>query len=50
MQNTANADGSDIGVPGGFPEPATWAMMLAGFTGIRLAMRRRRKLGLLQIA
>ena len=50
MQNTANADGSDIGVPGGVPEPATWAMMLVGFTGIGFVMRRRRKLGLLQLA
>jgi hypothetical protein len=34
------------------PEPATWAMMLVGFGGIGLAMRRRRKVGskLLQIA
>ncbi|HKO20262.1 MAG TPA: PEPxxWA-CTERM sorting domain-containing protein [Acidobacteriaceae bacterium] len=32
------------------PEPATWAMMLLGFGGIGMAMRRRRAKGLLQIA
>jgi hypothetical protein len=36
---------------GGVPEPATWAMMLLGFGGIGMAMRRRRKDSrLLQIA
>ena len=51
MQNTGpTGGGSDIGLPGGVPEPATWAMMLVGFTGIGFAMRRRRKLGLLQVA
>jgi hypothetical protein len=36
----------------GVPEPATWAMMLLGFGGIGMAMRRGRKQGgrLLQIA
>jgi PEP-CTERM motif len=35
----------------GVPEPATWAMMLLGFGGIGMAMRRRRKDGrLLQVA
>ena len=29
--------------PGGVPEPATWAMMLLGFGGIGLTMRRRRR-------
>lgn len=28
--------------PGAVPEPATWAMMLLGFGGIGMAMRRRR--------
>ncbi len=32
------------------PEPATWAMMLIGFGGIGLAMRRRRRPVLAQVA
>jgi len=43
----------DISVQGdrGFvPEPATWAMMLLGFGGIGLAMRRRRRPALAQVA
>ena len=32
------------------PEPATWAMMLLGFGGIGLTMRRNRKVALAQIA
>ena len=36
--------------PGPVPEPATWAMMLVGFGGIGLAMRRRRRPVLAQIA
>jgi hypothetical protein len=35
---------------GAVPEPATWAMMLLGFGGIGVAMRRRRKDALAQIA
>ncbi|HXQ13564.1 MAG TPA: PEPxxWA-CTERM sorting domain-containing protein [Caulobacteraceae bacterium] len=30
-----------IGVAGGVPEPATWAMFLAGFTGLGAMLRRR---------
>jgi hypothetical protein len=37
--------------PGSVPEPATWAMMLLGFGGIGMAMRRRRRSqALMQIA
>lgn len=32
------------------PEPATWGLMLLGFAGIGLAMRRRRPAGLAQLA
>jgi hypothetical protein len=44
-QNSINEAG-----PGAVPEPATWAMMLLGFGGIGLTMRRRRKPALAQIA
>ena len=39
-----------VGTPGAVPEPATWAMMLLGFGGIGMAMRRGRKPVLAQIA
>jgi opacity protein-like surface antigen len=35
---------------GAVPEPATWAMMLLGFAGIGLTMRRKRKPALAQVA
>ena len=36
---------NDIGfqLAAGVPEPATWALMLAGFGGAGMAMRRRRR-------
>ena len=36
--------------PLAIPEPATWGLMLLGFAGIGVAMRRRRRLALAQIA
>ncbi len=43
-----SGDGSTItkigfAAAGGVPEPSTWALMIAGFGGIGLAMRRRRR-------
>jgi hypothetical protein len=45
--NNISGEGTPVG---GVPEPATWAMMLLGFGGIGVAMRRRRKEALAQIA
>jgi hypothetical protein len=40
-----------LATPSGVPEPATWAMMLLGFGGIGMAMRRSRRSGaLMQVA
>jgi hypothetical protein len=39
-------DNLNFTVGGAVPEPATWAMMLLGFGGIGMAMRRSRKHGL----
>jgi hypothetical protein len=54
--NNLSVGGSNVNTPiTGFilaavPEPSTWAMMLVGFGGIGLAMRRRRRPVLAQIA
>jgi hypothetical protein len=42
---------SAVGVHTTVPEPATWGMMLLGFAGIGMALRRRRRSGaLMQVA
>ena len=41
--NGAGLTVSAVAVAGAVPEPATWAMMLAGFGGIGFALRRRSK-------
>lgn len=38
------------GAVGGVPEPATWGMMLLGFAGIGLVIRRSRKSVVAQLA
>ena len=49
-QGSSNAQVFATGVAS-VPEPATWAMMLVGFAGVGMAMRRpRRKTALLQVA
>jgi hypothetical protein len=50
LTSTSNAFEIDDLLIGAVPEPATWALMLLGFAGISMAMRRRRKPGLLQLA
>jgi hypothetical protein len=51
LTSTQNAFEIDnIAVNSGVPEPATWGMMLLGFAGIGMAMRRRRRPALAQIA
>jgi hypothetical protein len=50
-QNNYDLVSLAIPVNTGVPEPATWALMLLGFGGIGMAMRRsRRTSALLQIA
>ena len=41
-QLAGSPSGEGTPVPGGVPEPATWAMMLLGFAGVGMAMRRNR--------
>ena len=53
---TLSGNNSGVGDLGGtvtisaVPEPATWAFMLLGFGGMGVAMRRRRRQGLTQLA
>ena len=47
---TVSGNASCYAAAGAVPEPATWAMMLLGFGGIGMAMRRRRKPVLAQVA
>jgi hypothetical protein len=49
-QNNYDLVSLPIPVNTGVPEPATWAMMLVGFAGIGLMIRRRRQPALLQVA
>jgi hypothetical protein len=50
-RSTAGTSTGDLNLQvGPVPEPATWAMMLFGFTGIGVAMRRRRRLVPAQVA
>jgi hypothetical protein len=44
------ANTTEITLPPGVPEPATWGLMLLGFGGIGMAMRRRRRPALAQVA
>lgn len=47
--NNTSGEGTPVG---GVPEPGTWALMLLGFAGVGVAMRRsrRRQPGLMQVA
>lgn len=49
LTSSENAFEVDNFVVTGVPEPATWALMLLGFGGIGLAMRRSRKPALAQL-
>lgn len=48
--NGQGVSNAQIFATGAVPEPATWAMMLLGFGGMGMTMRRRRKPALAQIA
>ena len=48
--STGGVLNGNVSIDPAVPEPATWAMMLLGFGGIGLAMRRRRRPALAQIA
>ena len=48
-KGVSNAQILGTGTPA-VPEPATWALMLFGFAGIGVTMRRRRQPALAQIA
>lgn len=53
FSGTTTGGGGEAGTLSFFaavPEPATWAMMLVGFAGIGMAMRRRRRPFLAQLA
>jgi hypothetical protein len=50
LTSTQNAFEIDNIAINAVPEPATWAMMLLGFGGIGMAMRRRRQPTLAQVA
>jgi hypothetical protein len=53
IPNGANSSASYSGtlnIGAAVPEPATWALMLLGFGGIGMVMRRRRRPGLTQLA
>ncbi|MFL6726088.1 MAG: FxDxF family PEP-CTERM protein [Sphingomicrobium sp.] len=47
---TGGAESGNLTFRLAVPEPATWGMMLLGFAGIGMAMRRRRRPALAQIA
>lgn len=50
LTSTSNAFEIDDLLVSGVPEPASWALMLLGFCGVGIALRRRRMSGLAQIA
>jgi hypothetical protein len=47
---TEGTDGGTVTITSAVPEPATWGLMLLGFGGIGMAMRRRRRPLLAQVA